>query len=48
MKHYLNPNVVAKSFVLAGALTFGVLAGGHFTHAAGFEKGKACTIFKTR
>lgn len=40
MKHYLNPNKVAKSFVLAGALSFGVFAGGQFTEAAGLDKGK--------
>lgn len=38
MKHYLNFNKVAKSFVLVGALSFGVFAGGHFTEAAGPDK----------
>lgn len=41
MKHYLNPKKAAKSFVLAGALSFGVFAGGHFTEAAGPDHGKA-------
>src|SRR4051794_26896171 len=41
MKHYLNPNKVMKSFVLAGALSVGVLAGGHFTLAAGPDHAKA-------
>src|SRR5574342_504178 len=35
MRHYLNTNKLVKSFVLAGALSIGVLAGGHFTEAAG-------------
>ena len=41
MKHYLNPNKVARSFVLAGALSFGIFAGGHFTEAAGPDHAKA-------
>lgn len=40
MKHYLNPNKVAKSFVLAGALSFGIFAGGQFTEAAGPDRAK--------
>ena len=40
MKHYLNTNKIAKSFVLAGALTLGVFAGGQFTEAAGPDKVK--------
>jgi hypothetical protein len=41
MKHYLNSNKVAKSFVLAGALSFGIFAGGQFTEAAGPDQAKA-------
>ncbi|WP_223588998.1 hypothetical protein [Neobacillus bataviensis] len=40
MKHYLNAIKLAKSFVLTGVLSFGLLAGGHFTAAAGLDKGK--------
>ena len=40
MKHYLNTNKIAKSFVLAGALSIGIFAGGHFTEAAGPDKAK--------
>lgn len=47
MKHYLNPNLVAKSFVLAGALSLGVLAGGHFTEAAGPAKADHTTHVKS-
>ncbi|MEH7333080.1 hypothetical protein V7161_10610 [Neobacillus drentensis] len=40
MKHYVNTIKLAKSFVLTGVLSFGLLAGGQFTAAAGLEKGK--------
>jgi hypothetical protein len=40
MKHYLNINKLAKSFVLTGVLSFGLMTGGHFTEAAGLDKTK--------
>lgn len=40
MKHYLNSIKLAKSLVVTGVLSFGLLAGGHFTAAAGLDKAK--------
>ncbi|WP_462411451.1 glycoside hydrolase family 25 domain-containing protein [Neobacillus sp. Marseille-QA0830] len=40
MKHYLKPYKLVKSFVLTGVLSFGLMAGGHFTEAAGLDKAK--------
>lgn len=38
MKHYLNTKKLAKLFVLTGVLSVGIMAGGHFTAAAGLDK----------
>ena len=40
MKQYLKAYKFAKSFVLTGVLSFGLLVGGHFTAAAGLDKAK--------
>jgi hypothetical protein len=40
MKHYFNINKLAKSFVMTGVLSVGLIAGGHFTAAAGLDKAK--------